>query len=182
MNRDEIDILQELKSIFENINQWLNFAELKHGVIIAYNMAVLGFVEGTLSQSLMSLYYTTIMFLLCGSLIVSIVSFWPSLYSCDKIISFFLFTKKSRKRLMQKETFNLLFYSDIALLGSDEYCKLVSKQYYDNKSLDKKMLKDYIEEIMINSQITTIKYKFVKCSLILSLIPSLLLSLFFICG
>jgi len=148
-------MLDILKDIFENVNNLLKFAEAKNGIIIALNATVIFgiFKLGVLSldtSSILNWYLYITIFMLLTSLIIALLSFVPKLKY--PYLSF-------EKPL---ETDNLLYFGDIAKYTPTQYkkhcekiIKLDDKDYQNNC----KLTDDYINQIVINSKITFIKFK-----------------------
>ncbi len=131
----------DVKYIFDQVNNWLNFAEVKNGTLIALNVALMTYVRGEKALK-GTTRLSLILVLLALSVLISIKSFWPK-------------SVKSNRD-------NPLFYGDIAPMDQKEYEKIISEE---------RTLRNHIlAEIRINSQITVSKYKHFKFSLILDII------------
>jgi TM2 domain-containing membrane protein YozV len=139
-----------VKDIFENVNNWLKFAEAKNGAIIALNSAfifgLLRLLQSSNTENLYKeMYIKMIIFLLLVSLIMALLSFIPKLK-----YPYIKFDKISKKD-------NLLYFIDIAKYTDNEYYEKITT--ITEKSSNEKLDKYYIQQIIINSQITYIKYK-----------------------
>jgi len=144
-------MIDNLKVIFDNINNWLKFAEAKNGAIIALNSAlifgVLKLNSTITEQNIFRDYYISIViFLLLISSIMALLSFIPRLS-----YPYIKFDKPTEKD-------NLLYFGDIL--------KYTPLKYYEKiqiKICEKSDKKDfemyYINQIIINSKITFIKFK-----------------------
>ena len=149
-------MLDTLKDIFENVNNLLKFAEAKNGVIIALNsMIIFGVFKLDIlsldTSSILNWYLYIAIFMLVTSLIIALLSFVPKLKY--PYLSF-------EKPL---ETDNLLYFGDIAKYTPTQYkkhfekiIKLDDKEEYQNNH---NLTDDYINQIVINSKITFIKFK-----------------------
>lgn len=174
----------KLKYIFENTNNWLNFAEAKNAAILAFNIALIAAITSTdILENYVTIMYIIIAILTLSS-IVSVLSFVPktnnsfsnkiykhSIGKIDKII------EKIFKDDIEE---NLLFYgyiSQFEIGQSDEYLqKMISS--YDIEEKDRKITgfeKELAEEIIINSRITQRKYNYFKASMYILIIGMILL-------
>lgn len=177
LNEQEKNILDELKTIFETVNNWLNFAELKHGGCIVYNLAVLAYIQGLIENCKNGFINIGVVFLLLVGLLISLLSYCPVLYQnkiFDTILKYSVCKQRRQDKLNNKESLNLIFYSDIALFSTQEYIETVYSKYFSGQC-NYSIVKDYAEEIVINAKITTIKYFLVKLSLLMSTLATCLL-------
>lgn len=144
-------MVDNLKDIFDNINNWLKFAEAKNGAIIALNSAlifgILKLNSSITNQNILLNYYISIgIFLLFVSIIMALLSFIPRLN-----YPYIIFDKPT-------ENDNLLYFGDILKYTPLTYYeKLQIKTCGESNKKDFEMY--YINQIIINSKITFIKFK-----------------------
>lgn len=176
-----LDSLVILKEIFENINKWLHFAEAKNAALIGlngaflfklieiisdqmdgelYNIITVNIIGGKLLCSITLLGIVVILYL--GAILLSLKSFLPN---TSKI--------EISNELIEKNNYGqdriLMFYLDIDKYESyNQYLIDIHKYYFDRdvEITDLKRIEiDYAKEILINSKITTEKYKLFKLAL-----------------
>jgi len=135
------------KDIFNNVNIWLQFAEVKNGALLTFNAAII-FATLNLYESFYKLhYFRYIVFLFLTliliSLIINLLSFLPS------------------NKTGSRKNDNVIFWASISNFDSIEsYSSELNKEQKSDE-IDK-----HIEdEIYINSKITTAKYKKFKWAL-----------------
>lgn len=157
---NKIDITQELKGIFANVNMWLHFAEAKNGALIAFNMSLITFITTSETNDF-------IILLIVLSLLLSLLSFIPN---------FNLFGKFFLSKNLSKE--NLVYYEHILNYSKEEYLKRICEKCNVNIKETSDMHLDYADEIIINSKITSTKYNIFKCAIILTIV-AILIFLFF---
>lgn len=159
------------------VNNWVQWAELKHGAFLAINSAVImGLITMMYSNQIddemciHKWFYEVFVIhqnnelvkwvcvvaavLLAIAVLISALSFWPK-------------TGKLRK----KECKNVLFFGDAANVEPDEYL-LIYKNFCSQTDSYEKMLS---EEIVYNSKVATRKYTYFRASLIVSTVAYLLL-------
>lgn len=167
--------LQYLKEIYEYINNWLRFAELKHGTLLALNIASCiasfeVFFNGNGINTINSKIITIILYVLFTvSIIISIISFYPRTNICKKRLNNIGLERKV-----------LIYFGDISKYSNEkEYLKEFYEKYYmvnfDYNDYIKENTNSNIEldlayEIIINSNIANIKYKYFKISLLISVL------------
>ena len=139
-----------IKDIFENVNDWLKFAEAKNGVIIALNSAIIFgilklYPSLKIDNSYIEYYITYIILFLTISIIIALLSFIPRFYypfiKIDKI----------------SESDNLLYFGDIAKYNEIEYSRKILEKIPDTEKTSFDVY--YINQIVNNAKITYIKYK-----------------------
>lgn len=156
--------LEILKDIFNNVNNWLNFAELKNGTIIVFDAT---FISGIISKDVLKNISSCWLYLIIGlisiSLILSMLSFYPKLKTIND--------KWRRCNKAIKVNRNLIFYGDIFELSSVDYIKRIYKDYL-NENIDvnniNKIELDYVDEIIVNSKISMFKYSMFNKALIMA--------------
>lgn len=178
---NEWGILDDLKDIFENTNKWLIFAESKNGILLGLNGVILFKISDCLNGIEVTMLNTKMIWILFIVFLISTViilkSFFPN-YSTfmDKPIN------------MCKEVYDgsnvLMFYEEISKYESSEmYLRDLYKYYFDKDVEPQNMKKyelDYAKEILINSRITSSKYKHFKWALRLDSLAIILLVIFYV--
>lgn len=145
----------ELKEIYKENVEWLNFAELKNGALLAISGVLLQIIFEHVDD-----IFLRTLFIVLYSLVIVItsVSFIPFLNS-NKIIKWF--AKKYYKRRKYKgckEASNIIFYVNIFLSSEEEYIeKAVEMLHLKSKELDD-FEKNYIKQLFPISTIVAIKY------------------------
>ncbi len=140
----------DIKSIFQNVNEWLKFAEAKHAGMIVLNS---GIIFGILS--IYKDYKTIVSWEL---IIVIIIVFGISIIL--SLISLFPITKNKTTNKTTETTPNLYFFGSLSKLNENEFKSELQKSYpnYQFNRIDE----DIINQIIVNSNIATKKYKLFK--------------------
>jgi len=146
---------EDLETIFDNVNDWLKFAEAKSATLLAANgLVIFGLLRAVQSlnlEMLPKIAITTIFSLFAFSLLLCLSSFIPSLK---------LPFVENKKDINEKD--NLLFFNHIEKYGNHAYLKALAKSKgvseNDFTSFDY-MLAD---QIIINSTIASYKYRLFK--------------------
>lgn len=143
-----------VKNNYDSINNWVIYAEAKNTALIGANVAILA-----VNDKLYSVFESNnvIVFLFWLGILFYVVSFFP----------FYNFVSFNTKR---KES-NLIFFRDIAFLSCDEYLAKLSEKYDIDykKEAKRELLRDYAQEIVINSRIVVYKLKMCKIGIFFSL-------------
>lgn len=186
MDKDNnLQIVDELKNIFENVNGWLKFAEAKNGALVAINGVfifkctdfLINLNDKKVVGNKFFLLATMTFFLI--ALILVLVSFLPNV---SKISDKEENEDKCTKCKDRKCDNILNFYGDISKYNNPKlYLNDLYLYYYDStkEELNKKEL-DYAKEIIINSQITLRKFKMFKYSIRMDIIGLVMLLTFWI--
>lgn len=153
--------LEEIKSIFSNVNNWVTYADIKIGVLLTFDAAFLiSLIErySEISSEIFALFVYSI-FLLIIAIIFLLLAGFPIMSNIFiKILDF-----PNRK----KTDYNLIFYKDIARLNQNDYINMIQKKYnFVVQSLEK----DYLKEISINSKIATYKFLMSRISFIITIL------------
>lgn len=152
-NKEQSELLEK---IFSNVNSWLNFAEAKHAANIALVVACLDMI---ISAGTINVLTCSICILLICSGGCSLFSFYPKL----------------------NEGGNLLYFEKIKSYSKQDYLEEVKNTYLQNSTDDlDDYLSDLADEIVINSRITSRKYKFFQWVLKLDFVAFLFLIVYFI--
>lgn len=140
----------ELKYIFANINEWLKFAEAKHGGLIVLNA---GLVVGILSS------YTNIQnFIFKPTILIGIICFGFSVFL--SIISQFPVTQNIfyNKKTIQNP--NLYFFGHLTHLDNQTFIDEFKK--VDISFNPSKFDNDLINQILVNARIAQAKFGIFK--------------------
>jgi hypothetical protein len=175
-----ISINNELKFIFNNINDWLKYAENKNAILIGLNGgALFGIVNLFFTlynkQKIILLFYvcllaSALMFLI--STIILLISFIPQLICKNKKNNSYDFNK-----------FNILYFSDIVNFDENTYLLQLAKVIGIPSRRIEKIDYYYAQQIIINSKIALRKYKLFVYAVtldLLGLLPMLIFVLYFI--
>lgn len=150
-------MLDEIKKIYEENIQWLNFAELKNGALLTVSLAVLGVV----SQTDIILYLKCIL-MICFSLLslICMASFIPFLNQ-SKWIKEQARRKYAKKYGSSLQDHNIIFYVNIFLSNTNDYKLALSDIINNGQAYDfKKLEENYILQLFQISTISAIKYYF----------------------
>lgn len=171
--RNKMD--DKLKDIFENVNNWLKFAEAKNATLIAGNGLVIFAIAKLLKDLTVHqylIYYAYFVIIVLGlSFCIALSSFIPNI--------------KLPKYLFKEDPeteSNLLFFGSIQKYDERSYLKELkeSLDINDEKVIENKFNLMYAQQIIINSKIAMKKYKLFDLSLHLTLFAILSPVLYFI--
>lgn len=169
---------EKLKEIFGYVNNWLNFAEAKNAAILTVSIGGL-FGISSYEDKINIICYIILMILLIGSILSSLMSFYPNLGNSkiEFISKYLLYMAEifDNKKSVSNNIKIKIFYGDIARNYSEEteeeYVKNLYNDYYnDTPAIITLQEKEYAKEIIINSKITKNKYDYFKISLNLLII------------
>lgn len=154
--KKDTELYNKIMSHFENqlerTNYWLSFAEVKNGAIIAINVALIAVLITIFDKAHTFCVIAISCFLV--SCLLSLISFIPKTKS-----------RPEEKKMISDGELNLLFYGDVASIGTTErYIELIINRYFSGKEmvLVNKLVYDIASEILINSRITVKKYNCFK--------------------
>ncbi len=158
------DVAAKLTTIFQNVNEWLKFAEAKNGILLAFSGAALTAPITILSTSQnipnslkLGLFLTTILLGIC-SLICSL-SFLPKT-NLERLV--WLQSKPPRnENYIKKDTDNFWFFEDLKKYTASELLAAMNEHYFEGEltELYKKEYQDIAQQITINAGITSLKYQ-----------------------
>ena len=143
-----------LKDIFHNVNDWLKFAEAKHGALVALNSGV---IYGILSV------YRQFPFIPSCVIFISVCLLGTSIF-----LSFLsLFPRSEKKDLKKKKPAgaNLFFSKDLCLYSAEDLKEELNKRS-NTAHVFTGLEDDLIHQIILNSYISTRKYKLFKIAII----------------
>lgn len=167
---------EKLKEIFDNTNNWLNFAEAKNGALIAINSTLIIEIFSNLFDqkiNVNSCLGISILFSLGLLLISNGIALWSFKPMTDKFVN------------TGSNDYNdliLMFYGDIAKCkNATQYVLSLYKNYFNDYTKNEKDINkqeiDYAREIIYNSKITVRKYKFFRWALNLTILAFVSLTL-----
>lgn len=150
-----LDADEQLQAIFNNVNDWLKFAETKNAALVAADVAILIGVASLFEDaSGWLLIYLILLTAFVGlSLVIGLLSFLPA----TKI-------PWLRKPATIQEKRNVLYYGDIADQDVESYLELL-KSVLEEGVEPTPIGRAYIEQIIINSKIAVKKYGYFTTSL-----------------
>lgn len=162
-----------LQQIFDNVNNWLHFAEAKNAALIAFNIALMAVIVDT---NLFSSYILLFSIIIIGLLISTIFA----LYSFKPINE--TLKKTSNSNLEE----NLLHFAYIASLEQEEYIKKLYDHYWGERNKDindvPMLYKDYCNEIIANSRITLRKQAYFKYSFYIVMLAIIVIGMLVVCA
>lgn len=182
MNNNEL-LREKLLTILQRVDEWLKYAEAKNGILLAFSgagiTALVTYISASdnLPKSLFwGLLISMILLSLC-SLICSL-SFLPRT-NLEKIV--YLRGNPSRNlRQSQKDTDNFYYFGHLLKYKDLELLEKLNKLYFDNKiqsDFEKEHL-DIASQIVINSEITWLKFKLFFFSLWILIISIAVIPIF----
>mgnify|MGYP000858739681 CR=1 FL=1 len=173
-----------LKEVFENTNRWLQFAEAKNGALIGVNGLFLfksidylfEVINGKITVNIFIVGFMTAVFF--TSTIISLISFLPNTSVTEET------AEDISRNNNSVECGVLIFFEEINnYKNQSAYLRDIYK-YYLNKNVKIKNLNkielDYAKEILINSRITSYKYRLFKLAIRLNLIAIVVFFIFLI--
>lgn len=167
--------MQYLKEIYEDNTNWLNFAELKNGALLAISGVFLQIIIDSIDSfglRWLLVFLCVIIILLTG------LSFIPFLNS-NKSIKWLAKEFYDRKYTNSLNSGNIFFYVNVFLSSEDEYTEAV-KSITNKKDDLNEIEKNYIKQIMAISTIASIKYFIFTISMCLFLINVFIFIIFFL--
>jgi Family of unknown function (DUF5706) len=170
---------EKLILIFQLVNDWLKFAEAKNAILFAFLGAGITAIVTYLSAAanapkLLQIALLISMSLLFIGAIVCAISFLPKT-DIERIL--WLRGKPSRKNArLLKDTDSFYFFGDIEKYSNSELLASINRLYFDDKFKVpfKKEDLDIANQIIVNSQIASRKFRFFVVSfwfLIFAIIP-----------
>ncbi len=156
----------ELKFIFANINEWLKFAEAKHAGLVVFNSGLIIAILANITALKPFVYKETI--------IIGIICFGISILL--SILSQFPLTQNFFKDIKNIENPNLLFFGSLSHLNNEAFIKEYKKENEAFKLTS--MNNNLINQILINSRITSSKFSLFKYSSFLTAFGTCFIALF----
>lgn len=160
MRNNVNEFKEHLEKQLERVNSWLSFAEAKNAALIAFNIALLAVLAQMHSE--FSLFCDVLMIVFVISTGISLWSFIPNT------------TNRPQKSTNNDSDLNLIFWSDIAKISSEEvYIEKTIEKYHFSITQDEAKSKlniDIAKEIVINSRIALRKYSLFRKGLLVDII------------
>ncbi len=155
------DVSSNLIAIFQNVNEWLKFAEAKNGILLAFSGAAITATITILStaQSLpnslkIGLLLTTIILCICA--LVCSISFLPRT-NLERVLGL---RRNLNPTIPDKD--NFWFFGHLQKYQPIELLEALNKHYFDSKLNNtpyKKEYQDIAAQITINAEITFLKFR-----------------------
>lgn len=162
--KERIDFYE--KSL-ERVNVWLQFAEAKHGAIIAFAVAVLAVIY----EEKIELYHSFKVLLSVGyviSISISLISFLP-IFRVD--------TQTNQGRHLEQD--NMCYWKDICKYSTESYVKRVNREIFEKPNrVPRKVEKLLADEIIANARIANKKYILFRYSIFILAFVTILLPVF----
>ncbi|MEI1374142.1 hypothetical protein PQG02_22505 [Nostoc sp. UHCC 0926] len=159
------EVSSKLLVIFQNVNDWLKFAEAKNGILLAFagagitaTVTILATAQKIPHFLQIGLLITTS--LLCVCALICSLSFLPKT-NLESLVR--AKTKQlNQSRIQLKDTDNLYFFGHLQKYHSTELLDTLNKHYFEGKVNIpyKKEYQDIASQITINAEITFLKFKF----------------------
>ncbi|MCC5621703.1 hypothetical protein [Nostoc sp. CHAB 5715] len=158
------EVYSKLIVIFQNVNEWLKFAEAKNGILLAFSGAgitatitLLATAQNLPKSLSFGLLLTTILLCIC-SLICSL-SFLPKT-NLERLV--WLRTRPPKNSsFIRKETDNFYYFGHLHKYSSTELLDALNKYYFEGiiNTPYKKEYEDIAGQITINAEITFLKFQ-----------------------
>ncbi|MGG0516612.1 Pycsar system effector family protein [Bacillus pseudomycoides] len=159
--------MEILKSIYEDVREWLKFAETKNAALLTFNgVIVFGIFDKVVDKANDSFIKTALIMgcaIILISIIINLVSFLPQLNTSSKIQNNVINGSQDNR--------NLMFYGVIKDFNPQAYLDTVGVKY--NLTLNEKNI-DLATQIVTLSQITHIKLKYFNWGLTFTFIGILI--------
>jgi hypothetical protein len=161
-------MLQELKDIFSIVNDWLKFAEAKHGGVIAFNGAAIAMLCSVLFEKNPAGSHHLWIYLYLASAVFFTIAVICSLYSFLPLLN-----NKEIDRKKTPDTPNSIFFGHIRFFTSDPYLALLYGKINGTTPAATSWTefdKDYANQITVNSKIAYRKFVLFRTSARLTLL------------
>lgn len=167
------EVSTKLLAIFQNVNEWLKFAEAKNGVLLAFSGAaitatitLLATAQNIPNSLNFGLLLTTILLCICA--LICSLSFLPKTNLDDLL---WLRDRRNKKSNSQNPIEdNFWYFGHLQKYKPDELLEVLNKPYFNSKLdiaklADKKEYKEYQDiaaQITINAEIAFLKFEVFK--------------------
>lgn len=158
------EISSKLIAIFQNVNEWLKFAEAKNGILLAFSGAaitatitILATAQNIPNSLKIGLLLTTIFLCIC-SLICSL-SFLPKT-NLERVVWLRNRPPKTAN-YTKKDSDNFWFFGHLQKYNSIELLDALNQHYFDGQlnTPYKKEYEDIAGQITVNSEIAFLKFQ-----------------------
>jgi hypothetical protein len=185
------EVSTKLLAIFQNVNEWLKFAEAKNGVLLAFSGAaitatitLLATAQNIPNSLNFGLLLTTIFLCICA--LICSLSFLPKTNLEDLLWLRDRQNKKSHSQDPIKD--NFWYFGHLQKYKPDELLEVLNEPYFkgsvDITKVEYKEYKDIAAQITINAEIAFLKFEvftyaikvliasilIIPCSILISLI------------
>lgn len=152
-----------LEYIFENVNNWLKFAEAKNGALLALNLiCIMKAAEklGKIDNDVLCIFIIFFLFFSLLSLLCCLASYMPQLLPPKNVRHLLKIFKK-------REDTNLLYFGDLSQISAEELLKKLKTltPSLPEVSEENTYEKYFAEQIVCNSVISAVKYQFFTISI-----------------
>ncbi|MBS9393835.1 MAG: hypothetical protein HEQ29_12015 [Dolichospermum sp. LBC05a] len=185
------EVSTKLLAIFQNVNEWLKFAEAKNGVLLAFSGAaitatitLLATAQNIPNSLNFGLLLTTIFLCICA--LICSLSFLPKTNLEDLLWLRDRQNKKSHSQDPIKD--NFWYFGHLQKYKPDELLEVLNEPYFkgsvDITKVEYKEYKDIAAQITINAEIAFLKFEvftyaikvliasilIIPCSMLISLV------------
>ena len=185
------EVSTKLLAIFQNVNEWLKFAEAKNGVLLAFSGAaitatitLLATAQNIPNSLNFGLLLTTILLCICA--LICSLSFLPKTNLEDLLWLRDRQNKKSHSQDPIKD--NFWYFGHLQKYKPDELLEVLNEPYFkgsvDITKVEYKEYKDIAAQITINAEIAFLKFEvftyaikvliasilIIPCSMLISLV------------
>ncbi|MFM7407517.1 MAG: hypothetical protein ACKO3K_12885 [Cuspidothrix sp.] len=154
------DVSSKLMAIFQNVNEWLKFAEAKNGILLAFSGAaitasitILSTAQNLPNSLKIGLLLTTIILCICA--LVCSLSFLPKT-NLERVLGL-------RRNLnpTNPDKDNFWFFGHLQKYKPIELVEALNNHYFDSKlnTPYKKEYQDIAAQITINAEIAFLKFR-----------------------
>jgi hypothetical protein len=156
------EFLVKLLAIFQNVNDWLRFAEAKNAALLAFSgtgmtatLTVLATVQSLPVFLRFGLLMSTA--LLCVCTLLCALSFIPKT-NLEKLL---WLRSQPAKKIHSSPADNLYYFGDLRKYSSGELLNAINVYYFDGKIIQpySKECCDIAAQITINSDIASLKFQ-----------------------
>lgn len=160
MDESSKKVYDLLQDVFKNIWEQQKYAELKNGVMLTLNIAIFAIIGRTYfslndtfnCEKAYNLIFIGLMFLFVIHILIIVLSYFPK----DRNKEDFKWTN---------DDINIFFYGDIRKLQSESYLKLLQEKVNISDDINKPILLDLSNQLIILSEVTQKKYNAFKNSI-----------------
>lgn len=156
------DISARLTTIFQNVNEWLKFAEAKNAVLFAFSgagitaiISLLATAQELLNSLKIGLVLATS--LLCIGILLCSFSFLPKT-NLERLLQI---RNKASRNSSHHQKDNFYYFGDLRKYSSTELLDALNSYYFESQVTQpyKKEWQDLATQITINAEITFLKLK-----------------------
>ncbi|MBD2662882.1 hypothetical protein B6N60_00396 [Richelia sinica FACHB-800] len=158
------EISSKLVAIFQNVNEWLKFAEAKNGILLAFSGAaitatitILATAQNIPNSLKIGLLLTTILLCICS--LICALSFLPKT-NLERVV--WLRNRPPKNpAYIKKDSDNFWFFGHLQKYNSIELLDALNKHYFDSQlnTPYKKEYEDISGQITVNSEIAFLKFQ-----------------------